>query len=87
MKDLISRRALIEKLAARGTLLTATGSLLAACSRLDDKTPFRQLLEASDGFTMHAQRLILAGRPLARELSIADVSKAFPMNGTTQPKG
>jgi DMSO/TMAO reductase YedYZ molybdopterin-dependent catalytic subunit len=80
MTDLISRRALLESLAA-------TGTLLAGCSRLDDKTPFRQLLDVSDGFTLHAQRLILAERPLVRELSLSQISATFPMNGTTMPQG
>jgi DMSO/TMAO reductase YedYZ molybdopterin-dependent catalytic subunit len=80
MNEFISRRALLGGLAA-------TGTLLAGCSRLDDKTPFRQLLGASDGFTMHAQRLILAERALVRELPLAQLSATFPMNGTTLPKG
>jgi len=80
MTELISRRALLGSLAAAGTLL-------AGCSRLDDKTPFRQLLGASDGFTMHAQRLILAKRALVRELPLAQLSATFPMNGTMLPKG
>ncbi len=80
MTDLITRRSVLGGLAA-------TGTVLAGCSRLDDKTPFRQLLSASDGFTLHAQRLILANRPLVRELSLAELSSAFPTNGTTLPKG
>jgi len=40
MTDLITRRTLLGSFAAAGTLL-------AGCSRLDDKTPFRQLLDAS----------------------------------------
>jgi DMSO/TMAO reductase YedYZ molybdopterin-dependent catalytic subunit len=80
MNDRISRRALLGGLAA-------TGGLLAGCSRFDDKAPFRQLLAASDGFTLHVQRMLLANRPLVRELSLAELSKAFPMNGTTLPKG
>jgi len=80
MTDLITRRTLLGSFAAAGTLL-------AGCSRLDDKTPFRQLLDASDGFTMHAQRLILAKRPLVRELPPSQISATFPMNGTTMPQG
>ena len=80
MTDQVTRRSLLAGLAGAGTLLSG-------CSRLDDKTPFRQILSASDGFTLHAQRLVLANRPLVRELSLAELSKAFPMNGTTMPKG
>jgi len=80
MTDRVTRRSVLGGLAATGTLLTG-------CSRLDDKTPFRQILSASDGFTLHAQRLVLAKRPLVRELSAAELSAVFPMNGTTLPKG
>jgi DMSO/TMAO reductase YedYZ molybdopterin-dependent catalytic subunit len=80
MSDLISRRTVLSGMAA-------TASLLAGCGRLDDKAPFRQMLAASDGFSLHAQRLILAGRPLVRELSLSQLSATFPMNGTAMPKG
>ena len=77
---LVSRRALLRGLAAGGTVL-------AGCSRLDDKTPFRQILGASDGFTMHAQRLLLARRPLVPEYSLSQLSAMFPVNGTSIPPG
>jgi DMSO/TMAO reductase YedYZ molybdopterin-dependent catalytic subunit len=79
MTDGISRRALLGGVAA-------TGSLLAACGRLDGTTPFHQLLDVADGFTLHAQRLILSKRPLVRELPASQISKTFPTNGTTLPK-
>ena len=80
MSELISRRALLGG-------FVATGTVLAGCGRLDGKTPFRQMLAASDGFTLHAQRLILAQRPLVRELSLSQISAAFPINGTSMPHG
>ncbi len=80
MTEPLSRRAFLGGVAA-------AGSVLAGCSRLDDKAPWRQLLDAADGFTMHAQRLILAKRPLVRELSPAQLSATFPMNGTALPQG
>ena len=79
MTEGISRRALLGGFAGAGALLTA-------CSRLDDNIPFSQLLDVADGFTLHAQRLILARRPLVRELSVAEISKNFPINGTALPK-
>jgi DMSO/TMAO reductase YedYZ molybdopterin-dependent catalytic subunit len=79
MTDVISRRALLGGFAA-------TGTLLAACGRLDETSPFHQLLDVADGFTLHAQRLILSNRPLVRELSVSQISKTFPTNGTTMPK-
>jgi DMSO/TMAO reductase YedYZ molybdopterin-dependent catalytic subunit len=80
LTDLITRRGLLRGFAAGGTLI-------AGCSRLDDKTPFRQILDLSDAFTMRAQRLILAKRPLVRELTLAQLSRTFPVNGTSKPQG
>jgi DMSO/TMAO reductase YedYZ molybdopterin-dependent catalytic subunit len=79
MTDLMSRRRLIGGLAA-------SGSWLAACGRIDHQAPVPQLLDAADGFTLHAQRLLIANRPLVRELSPAQISSSFPTNGTTLPK-
>jgi DMSO/TMAO reductase YedYZ molybdopterin-dependent catalytic subunit len=76
----VSRRELLHGFAACATMLTG-------CSRLDDKTPFRQILTASDAFTLRAQRLLLAGRPLVREYSPAQLSAIFPVNGTAMPPG
>lgn len=80
MTELISRRALLGGLAA-------TGTVLAGCSRVDDRAPFRQLLDLSDEFTLRAQRLILTKRPLVRELSPSQLSATFPINGTAIPQG
>lgn len=80
---------MIERISRRTVLggLAASGTLLSACGRLDNTTPFHQLLDLADGFTLHAQRLLLSSRPLVRELSIAEISTTFPTNGTTMPKG
>jgi len=67
--------------------LASSGLLLGACGRLDNATPFRQLLALSDRFTLSAERLVLAKRPLVRELSAAEISAVFPTNGTTKPRG
>ncbi len=80
MNRKISRRAVLGGLASSSVLLTA-------CGRLDNATPFRQLLALSDRFTLGAERLILANRPLVRELSVAQISAVFPTNGTTKPRG
>jgi hypothetical protein len=66
MNELISRRTVLGGIAAAGSL-----GLLAGCGRIDDKAPFSQLLTASDGFSLHAQRLLLTQRPLVRELSLS----------------
>jgi DMSO/TMAO reductase YedYZ molybdopterin-dependent catalytic subunit len=80
MTDLISRRAVLGGIAAGATALTG-------CGRIDSKTPAPQLLDLADGFTRHAQRLILSGRPLVRELPVAQISPSFPVNGTSLPTG
>jgi DMSO/TMAO reductase YedYZ molybdopterin-dependent catalytic subunit len=80
MKDTISRRALLAGLAG-------TGTLLSACSRLDQSAPVGQLLDMSESLTMRAQRLLLSSRPLVRELAASQISAAFPINGTQVPKG
>ena len=74
---------------SRRTLLGALAStaLVAACGRLDQTAPASALLDLTDRFTLRMQRLLLAQRPLVRELSIADISAHFPTNGTVAPKG
>jgi len=37
--------------------------------------------------SLHAQRLLLAGQPLVREYSEADITPDFPPNGTERPAG
>lgn len=81
MTDLISRRVML------GGLASACGALVAGCSRLDDKTPFKQFLDASDRLTLSTQRLLLANRPLVREFSLSQLSATFPVNGTGMPPG
>lgn len=80
MIDPISRRVVLGGLAA-------TGAVLAGCSRLDEKTPFRQILGFSDAFTLRAQRVLLAKRPLVQEYSLSQLSATFPVNGTGLPPG
>ena len=80
MRNSISRRAVLGGLAA-------TGTLLAGCGRLDGRTPFRQLLDLSDEFTLRAQRLILPKHALVRELPLSQLSARFPINGTSFPRG
>jgi DMSO/TMAO reductase YedYZ molybdopterin-dependent catalytic subunit len=81
MTDLISRRVML------GGFAGACGAVVAGCSRLDDKTPFKQFLDASDGLTLRTQRLLLTNRPLVREFSLSQLSATFPVNGTGMPPG
>lgn len=75
----LSRRTILSTLASTG--------LVAACGRLDQTAPASALLDLTDRFTLRAQRLLLAQRPLVRELAVADISAYFPTNGTIAPKG
>jgi DMSO/TMAO reductase YedYZ molybdopterin-dependent catalytic subunit len=79
MKDPFSRRTVIGSLMSTG--------LVAACGRLDQTAPANALMDLSERFTLTAQRLLLAQRPLVRELAAADISAHFPTNGTTAPTG
>lgn len=44
-------------------------------------------IRRSSTFTMHAQRLLLARRPLMPEYSLSQLSAMFPVNGTSIPPG
>jgi DMSO/TMAO reductase YedYZ molybdopterin-dependent catalytic subunit len=81
--SLITRRALI----AGGTVTAAT--LTAACDQA--ATPSAQtlsgVLDFGEFLSLRAQRLLLAGQPLAREYADADISAEFPVNGTERPGG
>ena len=65
----------------------AASGLLTACGRLDDTAPARAVLDATERFTMRAQRLLLSQRPLVRELPSSAISAMFPTNGTSMPGG
>lgn len=79
MSRLITRRGLI----LGGT--AAAGGLLTGCARIDNTWPAPAVLNSADAFTRRAQRLLLGQRPLARELSVADISAHFPLSGTYMP--
>jgi DMSO/TMAO reductase YedYZ molybdopterin-dependent catalytic subunit len=81
--SLVTRRALI----AGGSAAAAT--LTAACDRVaaPDRHMLHRLLGFGEVLSQQAQRLLLAGQPLAREFAEADISVAFPVNGTERPGG
>jgi DMSO/TMAO reductase YedYZ molybdopterin-dependent catalytic subunit len=81
--SLITRRALI----AGGSAAAAT--LTSACdpASIENVQPLRRVLGFGEFLSMHAQRLLLAGQPLAREYAEADISEEFPVNGTERPGG
>ena len=78
---LLSRRALLTA----GTL-GAGGLLFAGVSRFLIAPNYLEILESAENATFGAQRLLLAGQPLAREFSEADLSPIFKANGTVLPE-
>jgi DMSO/TMAO reductase YedYZ molybdopterin-dependent catalytic subunit len=78
----ISRRRLI-----RGGSAAAASLLLSGCDGAFDSPSLRGLLDFGQLLSLRAQRLLLAGQPLAREFSSADISPDFPLNGTAMPNG
>ncbi|MBO0751167.1 MAG: molybdopterin-dependent oxidoreductase [Bradyrhizobiaceae bacterium] len=81
--SLITRRTLIAGGSAALTTLTA------ACDPLPGSAgeKARQVLRFGEFLSMRAHRLLLAGQPLVREFSEADISADFPVNGTERPGG
>jgi DMSO/TMAO reductase YedYZ molybdopterin-dependent catalytic subunit len=82
MSRLLSRRRLLTAGAA-----SAGGMLLGGCDLLDDGPSMQPLLDFGQMLSLRAHRLILAGQPLVREYTMADVSPDFPPNGTEMPGG
>jgi DMSO/TMAO reductase YedYZ molybdopterin-dependent catalytic subunit len=82
MSRIITRRGLLTAGAA-----TLGSALLAGCDRLFEELPTRPLLNFGQLLSYRAQRLLLAGQPLVREYTLADLSPDFPPNGTEMPEG
>jgi DMSO/TMAO reductase YedYZ molybdopterin-dependent catalytic subunit len=78
-----TRRSLI----AGGSATAAT--LLSGCdpASLVDERSLRPILDFGQFMSLQAQRLLLAGQPLVREFTAADISPEFPPNGTERPNG
>jgi DMSO/TMAO reductase YedYZ molybdopterin-dependent catalytic subunit len=81
MSRLISRRKLLSGAASAG------GLLVGGCDLLDEGPSMQPLLDFGQMLSYRAHRLILAGQPLVREYTVADVSPDFPPNGTEMPGG
>jgi DMSO/TMAO reductase YedYZ molybdopterin-dependent catalytic subunit len=81
--SLITRRALIAGGAAAAASLTAGCDQVAA----PDAQTLNRILDFGEFLSLQAQRLLLAGQPLAREYAEADISAEFPVNGTERPGG
>lgn len=76
----ITRRALLTGGAAAGGLVLAGGGATLLSPSLDG------LYRAGEALTLASHRLLLARNPLAREFSVADISKNFPVIGTSLPE-
>jgi DMSO/TMAO reductase YedYZ molybdopterin-dependent catalytic subunit len=77
---IVSRRGLIIGGATLG------GLLLAGCDRLSQAPAAVKFLNHDEQLTMGAQRLLLAGQPLAREFRSTDISQVFKANGSINPQ-
>jgi DMSO/TMAO reductase YedYZ molybdopterin-dependent catalytic subunit len=75
-----SRRGLINA----GTLALG-GLALSGCDKLSQNPKFLNALDGAESLTLNAQRLLQAGRPLAREFSAKDISPTFKANGSVMP--
>ena len=73
------RRVILTSVAGAG------GLLLPGCDRLSQAPTFRRFLDSGETLSFTAQRLLLAGQPLAREFSARDRSPTFRTNGSTLP--
>jgi DMSO/TMAO reductase YedYZ molybdopterin-dependent catalytic subunit len=82
MSRLISRRRLL-----RAGSAAAGGLLLSGCDGVLQSPSMRDALDFGQFVSLRAQRLLLAGQPLAREFAVADISPEFPLNGTSMPNG
>jgi len=78
---LVSRRSLMVAGSA------AAASLVTGCEPIADAPSLRWILDLGQFMSLHAQRLLLAGQPLVREYSEADITPDFPPNGTERPAG
>jgi DMSO/TMAO reductase YedYZ molybdopterin-dependent catalytic subunit len=79
-----------SKILSRRGLLTAgawgVGAVaLAGLNRYLIAPNYLEILESAENATFAAQRALLAGQPLAREFSEADMSPIFKANGTVLP--
>ncbi|HEY2480893.1 MAG TPA: molybdopterin-binding protein [Caulobacteraceae bacterium] len=73
-------------LSRRGLVTTGIGGLLlAGCDRVTSAPAVQRFIDHDEDLSFHAQRLLLAGQPLAREFKPADISPVFRPNGTLRP--
>ncbi|THD58120.1 molybdopterin-dependent oxidoreductase [Phenylobacterium sp.] len=79
-RTLLSRRGLIVSGTALG------GLWLAGCDRLSQAPEAAKFLDRDDQLNMSAQRLLLAGQPLAREFKTSEISRVFKANGSIAPQ-
>ncbi|GGF27814.1 molybdopterin oxidoreductase [Aliidongia dinghuensis] len=74
------RRDLLKALAALG------GLAVSGCDRLSIERHTRSVLDAANGLTYRAQRLLIGADRLAPEYGEADISPVFRANGSTDPQ-
>jgi DMSO/TMAO reductase YedYZ molybdopterin-dependent catalytic subunit len=78
--DITNRRGWLKGVAA-----SATGLWLAACDRLNDNPKVQETLQSAEGLTRRVHRAVIDRKALAREFTVADISKDFRANGSISP--
>jgi DMSO/TMAO reductase YedYZ molybdopterin-dependent catalytic subunit len=61
------------------------GLWLAACDRANQNPAAASVLRGAEGLTRRAQRLVVNRKALAREFTLADISRDFRANGSIDP--
>lgn len=69
---------------ARG-LVAASTTLLGGCEELSDQAWVKRILESGETLTRITQEALLSPQALAREYDVADLSREFRANGSTDP--
>jgi DMSO/TMAO reductase YedYZ molybdopterin-dependent catalytic subunit len=76
----VDRRRFLAHAAAAGAALVLTG-----CDKLSETPWWRATLDSAEAATKNVQRTILPRRKMAQEFTVADISKVFRANGSTDP--
>jgi DMSO/TMAO reductase YedYZ molybdopterin-dependent catalytic subunit len=70
---------------SRRALLLGASAALAGCDQLSRSEDVQRFIGVGEGLSKTAQRVLLAGQPLAREFKPTDISPVFKVNGSRAP--
>jgi DMSO/TMAO reductase YedYZ molybdopterin-dependent catalytic subunit len=69
----------------QGVGASLAGLWLTACDKLNGDPKFAGMLQRAEGLTLRAQRAVTDRKALAKEFTVADISRDFRANGSTRP--